>query len=85
MILVGTNAKRHICNRRHRELKKIDSPTPLKGERLVCLKNDRAKHLFNGGTWTVEKVRKSNGAAVLAPIDRDQGQSLFLRGPRGRA
>jgi len=72
MILVGTNAKRHICNRRHRELKKISSPTPLKGERLVCLKNDRAKHLFNGGTWTVEKVRKSNGAAVrmvVAPED----------------
>jgi hypothetical protein len=72
MILVGTNVKRHNCNRRHRELKKIDSPTPLKGERLVCLKNDRAKHLFNGGTWTVEKVRKSNGTAVrmvVAPED----------------
>ena len=25
MILVGTNVKRHICNRRHRELKKIES------------------------------------------------------------
>ena len=47
-------------------------PTPLSGERLVCLKNDRAKHLFNGGTWTVEKVRKSNGTAVrmvVAPED----------------
>jgi exodeoxyribonuclease-5 len=64
MILVGKNDTRHKCNRRHRELKKIESLTPKAGERLVCLKNDRAKNLFNGGTWTVEKVRKSNGAAV---------------------
>jgi ATP-dependent exoDNAse (exonuclease V) alpha subunit len=72
MILVGKNLTRHTCNRRHRELKQITSPTPVKGERLVCLKNDRAKYLFNGGTWTVEKVRKSNGAAVrmvVAPED----------------
>lgn len=72
MILVGKNDTRHTCNRRIRELKKIDSPTPIKDERVVCLKNDRPKHLFNGGTWTVEKVRKSNGAAirmVIAPED----------------
>lgn len=72
MILVGKNSTRHICNRRHRELKAIDSPTPITGERLVCLKNDRSKHLFNGGTWTVSKVRKANGAAVrmvVAPED----------------
>lgn len=72
MILVGKNQTRHTCNRRHRELKKIDSPTPIRGERLVCLKNDRTKFLFNGGTWTVEKVRKANGAAirmVLSPED----------------
>src|SRR5882757_910115 len=72
MILVGKNDTRNKCNRRHRELKKINSRTPLKGERLVCLKNDRAKNLFNGGTWTVEKVRKANGAAVrmvVAPED----------------
>ena len=72
MILVGKNDTRHKCNRRHRELKKIESLTPKAGERLVCLKNDRAKNLFNGGTWTVEKVRKSNGAAVrmvVAPED----------------
>lgn len=72
MILVGKNLTRHTCNRRHRELKKIDSPTPTKGERLVCLKNDRTKHLFNGGTWTVSKIRKANDAAVrmvVAPED----------------
>lgn len=71
MILVGKNATRHTCNRRHRELKKL-AGMPQEGERLVCLKNDRAVNLFNGGTWTVEKVRKSNAAAirmVVAPED----------------
>lgn len=72
MILVGKNVTRHVCNRRHRELAKISSPMPTAGERVVCLKNDRSKHLFNGGIWTVEKIRKSNSAAirmVLAPDD----------------
>ena len=71
MILVGKNATRHTCNRRHRELMKIESATPIAGERLVCLKNDRSKYLFNGDTWTVDKVRKKNGAAIRMVVSPD--------------
>jgi exodeoxyribonuclease-5 len=71
-ILVGMNKTRAAYNARVRELKKITGPTPLVGEKLVCLKNNRPKWLFNGGIWRVEKLRKSNEHAirmVIAPED----------------
>lgn len=71
-ILVGKNATRNSINARFRELKKFKSETPLIGEKLVCLKNDRSKNLFNGGLWRVEAIRKKNAEAirlVIAPED----------------
>jgi exodeoxyribonuclease-5 len=71
-ILVGRNQTRTRMNARYRELKKYKRETPLQGEKLVCLKNDRSKSLFNGSLWRVEKLRKFNPAAVrmvIAPED----------------
>jgi exodeoxyribonuclease-5 len=71
-ILVGRNVTRNRINARVRELKKLTRETPCVGEKLVCLKNDRSKNLFNGGLWTVEKLRKANAEAirmVIAPED----------------
>ncbi len=71
-LLVGRNTTRAKMNARFRELKNFKRDTPLQGEKLVCLKNDRSKSLFNGGLWRVEKLRKSNAAAIrmtIAPED----------------
>jgi exodeoxyribonuclease V len=80
-LLVGMNATRTRYNARVRELKGITEPVlqgvvpikmPVAGEKLVCLKNDRAKYLFNGGIWSVHKIRKANPAMihmVIAPED----------------
>jgi exodeoxyribonuclease-5 len=71
-ILVGKNVTRHRLNNVVRKAKRIARPTPVIGERLVCLKNNRPKYLFNGGIWTVTKLRKWNPAAVrmlIAPED----------------
>jgi exodeoxyribonuclease-5 len=53
-------------------MKNIRKLTPEIDEKLVCLRNDRQRSLFNGGIWRVEKVRKANAGAVrmvLAPED----------------
>jgi exodeoxyribonuclease-5 len=53
-------------------MKNIRKPTPEINEKLVCLRNDRTKGLFNGGLWRVDRVRKANAAAVrlvIAPED----------------
>lgn len=75
-LLVGTNKTRVAYNSRYRHLKNYKGEYPKAGEKLVCLKNDRARHLFNGGLWTVEKVRKANGAAVrLVVSPEDAGDA----------
>jgi exodeoxyribonuclease-5 len=63
-ILVGRNATRAAFNNRVRSLKKLTRETPLVGERLVCLRNNRVKKLLNGGLWKVEKLKKFNPEAV---------------------
>jgi exodeoxyribonuclease-5 len=70
-LLVGLNATRTATNDRVRKLKKLERETPLIGEKLVCLKNDRSKYLFNGGLWRVTKLRKFNPAIVRMVVEPD--------------
>ena len=56
-VLVGLNRTRRLYNRRIRELLGIEGPLPVAGDRLVCLRNDRAKGLINGGLWRVAALR----------------------------
>ncbi|NWG23446.1 MAG: AAA family ATPase [Pseudorhodoplanes sp.] len=53
-VLVGRNTTRRAYNRRLRERRGIDDPLPVAGDRLVCLRNNKKKALFNGGLWTVK-------------------------------
>lgn len=53
-ILCGTNDTRRSLNARYRKLKgldKIDPFYPTKGERLICLKNNKDNGLLNGMQW----------------------------------
>jgi exodeoxyribonuclease-5 len=56
-VLVGLNKTRRLYNRRIRDLLGIREPLPVAGDRLVCLRNDRAKGLINGGLWRVDTLR----------------------------
>ncbi|HXW21203.1 MAG TPA: ATP-dependent RecD-like DNA helicase [Roseiarcus sp.] len=56
-VLVGLNRTRKVFNRRIRDLIGVTSPLPTVGDKLVCLRNDRAKGLINGGLWRVETVK----------------------------
>jgi exodeoxyribonuclease-5 len=53
-VLVGRNNTRRAYNKRLRERRGIDDPLPVAGDRLVCLRNNKKKALFNGGLWTVK-------------------------------
>ena len=55
-VLVGLNRTRRLYNRRMRELKGFEGELPAAGDKLVCLRNDRAKGLINGGLWRVEAL-----------------------------
>lgn len=63
-ILVGLNRTRSTYNRRMREILERTSPLPERGDRLVCLRNNRENGLFNGGIWSVEKVLGQKGSSI---------------------
>jgi len=52
-VIVGRNATRKAFNHRHRELLGHKTVTPQLGDRLVCLRNNRALGIYNGSQWTV--------------------------------
>jgi len=48
-VLVGRNATRRSYNARMRERRGFEDEMPSAGDKLVCLRNNRKKGLFNGG------------------------------------
>lgn len=57
-VLVGLNRSRHLYNQRMRKLMGFDDPLPVKGDRLVCIRNDRSKQIYNGGLFEVLRRRE---------------------------
>lgn len=64
-ILCGRNATRTSLNKRVRSLKGLTSPVPVRGDKLVCLKNNRDMGLLNGTLWTVEDCVAANERGKL--------------------
>src|SRR5262249_46008619 len=80
-ILVGRNATRRAYNARLRERRGLDGPLPVADDKLVCLRNNRRKGLFNGSLWVVKKrgVRKSGVLSLrLMPEDEIRSRALAV-------
>jgi exodeoxyribonuclease V len=76
-ILVGRNATRRSYNARIRQRLEIDDPLPVAGDKLVCLRNNRRKGLFNGGLWSVKQRATSKSHIIsmrLLPDDEGGGK-----------
>src|SRR3569623_3600695 len=58
-VLVGRNNTRRVYNMRMRERRGFKDTMPVAGDKLVCLRNNRKKGLFNGGLWQ-ETERPTN-------------------------
>jgi exodeoxyribonuclease-5 len=69
-VLVGRNATRRAYNARMRERRGFEDTMPEAGDKLVCLRNNRKKALFNGGLWTVKArgQRKSGSKAGIMSL-----------------
>jgi exodeoxyribonuclease-5 len=63
-ILVGRNVTRRAYNARLRERRGRTDPLPVAGDKLVCLRNNRRKGLFNGGLWAVKERRARKNASL---------------------
>lgn len=58
-IICGRNVTRHDLNKKVRKLLKMNEEYPIIKDKLICLKNDRDRAIFNGGMFTVEQVLTS--------------------------
>jgi exodeoxyribonuclease-5 len=63
-ILVGRNVTRRAYNARMRERRGFADALPMADDKLVCLRNNRRKGLFNGGLWLV-KERPSSRRQII--------------------
>src|ERR1700736_1172727 len=67
-VLVGRNNTRRAYNMRMRQKQHIEDPLPVAGDKLVCLRNNRKKGLFNGGLWRVKArtASRSKSSRILS-------------------
>src|SRR5947207_15013878 len=78
-ILVGRNATRRAYNVRLRQRRGFADVLPMTGDKLVCLRNNRRKGLFNGGLWMVKERPKARRQIIgmrLRPED-DPGAKIL--------
>jgi len=71
-VLVGRNNTRRAYNMRIREKQEISDPLPVAGDKLVCLRNNRKKALFNGGLWRVKARAQSKSKIVTMRLTPDE-------------
>jgi exodeoxyribonuclease-5 len=71
-VLVGRNATRRAYNMRLRERRGFAGALPVVGDKLVCLRNNRRKGLFNGGLWVVKERPKPRRKILRMRLEPDE-------------
>ena len=61
LILCGYNATRIKLNQAIRELRDMTTPEPQSGDQVVCLRNNRTRHIFNGMLGRIVRVAPAMG------------------------
>jgi ATP-dependent exoDNAse (exonuclease V) alpha subunit len=61
LVLCGYNATRVKLNAAIRQMRDMVSPEPQSGDVIVCLRNNRAKHIFNGMLGRVQRATPTRG------------------------
>jgi exodeoxyribonuclease-5 len=74
-VLVGRNNTRRAYNKRMRERRGFSDAFPVAGDKLVCLRNNRRKGLFNGGLWTVTERRTSRSKLISLRVKPEDDSS----------
>src|ERR1700755_2439337 len=67
-VLVGRNNTRRAYNMRMRQKQSIEDPLPVAGCKLVTLRNNRKKALFNGDLWRVKSRNASRSKSRIVSL-----------------
>jgi exodeoxyribonuclease-5 len=72
-VLVGRNATRRAYNARMRARRGFEGELPIAGDKLVCLRNNRRKGLFNGGLWLIKERPRPRRQILAMHLKPDDG------------
>lgn len=64
-VIVGVNKTRQAFNDRYRRLMGVSSPYPQRGDRVICLRNEKTTGLLNGSMWRVEDAALSSSKSFV--------------------
>jgi exodeoxyribonuclease-5 len=64
---------RRAYNGRLRERRGFADPLPVAGDKLVCLRNNRRKGLFNGGLWKVAERPTTRRQILKLRLNPEEG------------
>lgn len=73
LLLCGYNFTRIRLNQQIRQNRGIETENPVAGDRIICLRNNHKKQIFNGMLGTIRSIRQE-GENYYAEIDFDDGQ-----------
>ena len=79
LILCGYNRTRQKLNQHIRSILGFESSTPQKGDRVICLRNNHKKQIFNGMLGTIESIESTESSWYMAEIAMD-GETNLYRG-----
>jgi exodeoxyribonuclease-5 len=78
-VLVGRNATRRAYNNRMRERRGFSGTLPSSGDKLVCLRNNKKKGLFNGGLWSVKESPATRRDIIKMRIQPEDGAGKAIK------
>lgn len=77
LILCGYNLTRRKLNNHIRQVLGFESPNPSSGDRVICLRNNHTKNIFNGMLGTIVHIEKKDKNWYLAEIDMDGEEEIY--------
>jgi len=78
-VLVGRNVTRRAYNARLRERRGFAGALPVAGDKLVCLRNNRRKGLFNGSLWSVKERGSIRRRIIKLQLAADEGAGRAVK------
>jgi exodeoxyribonuclease V len=77
LCLCGRNKTRVMLNKQIRDLKGRGEENPQKGDRVICLKNNYTKMIFNGMLGKIEKIEPEKEHWYKVKITIDDGLGAY--------
>lgn len=77
LILCGYNITRKKLNTHIRNVLGFESPMPMTGDRVICLRNNHRKQIFNGMIGTIVSISPADDDWFYAEIEMDDEHQTY--------